>query len=290
MENNPQVAVMMPVYNGEKTLGLALSSLVHQSYPYWKCYIVNDGSTDGTKEILEGLTDPRFVIIHFEQNKGRPYARQAALDAAEGKYLAFLDADDFYHPDKLEEQVRLLESNPDLKLVSCRMGSFDKYYNLMTVRANYDSEIKTFRIGELYRPARAAAMVYLSPSKKCGYNLELKYAQDTDFFMRYLDGKKYLSTNRVDYFYSEYDSVSKKKIIVTNYYGIILYKQFLKNRPFFAIKRISINILKISFKILVYPFVDAEFYLSKRGGLPTDENLRSFKSVLKINIKKTELI
>lgn len=282
MKNNVQVAVMMPVYNGEQTLALAISSLLNQTYPYWKCYIVNDGSSDGTKKFLDGLTDARFVVSHFDENKGRPYARQAALDIAGGKYLAFLDADDFYHPEKLEEQVRLLESNPDLKLVSCGMGSFDKDHKLKSVRANYDSEVRVFNIGELYRPARAAAMVYLKPSKKCGYNLELKYAQDTDFFMRYLNGGKYLNTSKVHYFYSEYDSVSKKKIIITNYYGIILYKQFLKKSPLFASKRIIINIFKIAFKILAFPFVNADFYLSRRGNTPNDDDLKNFKSALKI--------
>lgn len=165
------------------------------------------------------------------------------------------------------------------------MGSFDMDYNLKAVRANYDSEIRTFNIGELYRPARAAAMVYLDQSKKCGYNLNLKYAQDTDFFMRYLNGQKYLNSRSVHYFYSEYDSVSKKKIIVTNMYGIILYKQFLKSAPIFALKRIFINILKISFKIVVYPFVDASFYLSRRGDKPNDDILDDFESALKINLK-----
>jgi glycosyltransferase involved in cell wall biosynthesis len=136
MENSPQVAIMMPVYNGEKTLPLAIASLLHQTYLYWKCYIVNDGSTDGTKGYLDSLNDVRFVIIHFENNKGRPYARQAALDIAEGKYLAFLDADDFYHPQKLEKQIEAFDKNRDIDLVSCGMASFDHRLILRTVRSN----------------------------------------------------------------------------------------------------------------------------------------------------------
>lgn len=283
MKNNPLVAVMMPVYNGEKTLMLAVNSLINQTYKNWKCYIVNDGSTDGTKKILDSITDNRFEITYFKKNKGRPYARQAALDIVTGKYLAFLDADDFYHPDKLKEQVNLLESNKDLRLVSCGMGSYDSNYNLKAVRANYESGIQTYKIGQLYRPARAAAMVYLQSSKECGYNLNLKYAQDTDFFMRYLNGQKYLNSNNIHYYYSEYDSVSKKKIIVTNFYGIILYKQFLKSAPVFAVKRISINLLKITLKLLVYPFVNADFYLKRRGIDPNIEMIKEFKNALNIS-------
>lgn len=135
MENNPQVAIMMPVYNGEKTLPLAVASLIHQTYSHWKCYIVNDGSTDGTKAYLDSLRDDRFVIIHFEKNKGRPYARQAALDLAEGKYLDFLDADDFYHSEKLEKQVKEFKDNNELALVSCILASFDSNDTLKSTKS-----------------------------------------------------------------------------------------------------------------------------------------------------------
>lgn len=285
MANNSQVAIMMPVYNGVKTLPLAIASLINQTYPYWKCYVVNDGSTDGTKALLDNFNDPRFVVIHFEKNKGRPYARQAALDAAEGKYLAFLDADDFYHPNKLQEQVSLLETNPDLKLVSCGMGSYDVNNNLITIRSNYNSSVQTYSIGQLYRPARAAALVYLDRAKEYGYNLSLRYAQDTDFFMRYLDGQKYLNTSSIHYYYSEFSSVSKKKIITTNIYGILLYKQFFKKKPIFVSKRISINTLKILAKLIIYPFVNANFYLKRRGMFPSEKDIQNFKNALILNSK-----
>jgi hypothetical protein len=164
------------------------------------------------------------------------------------------------------------------------MGSFDNNYNLKAVRANYDDN-KTYKIGELYRPARAAAMVYLEPSKKCGYNLKLKYAQDTDFFMRYLDGQKYLNSNKIHYYYSEYESVTKKKTLTTNYYSILSHKQLISSAPIPVIKRISINIFKMCVKMLTYPFVSDEFYLDRRGNKPDDLMISDFKSALKLNSK-----
>src|SRR5690606_2404180 len=134
MKNNPQVAIMMPVYNGEKTLPLAIKSLQAQTYQNWKCYIVNDGSTDNTKNILDAIEDDRFVVHHFKENKGRPYARQKALDLAEGKYIAFLDADDFFHPEKLEKQVNILEENIEIDLVSCGNLCYGKGFNPISYR------------------------------------------------------------------------------------------------------------------------------------------------------------
>src|SRR5690554_4653607 len=201
MNNNPQIAIMIPVYNGEKTLPLAIASLIHQTYPYWKCYIVNDGSTDGTKELLDNLSDPRFVVIHFEKNQGRPYARQAALDAAEGKYLAFLDADDFYHPSKLLKQVEILEQKQDVYLVSCGMGSFDQELSLKAVRAKESSHEGYYTIDKKLIPARAPSLIRLQYAQKVKYNLKQKLNQDTDFLARYLHGRKYIVIDEVLYYY-----------------------------------------------------------------------------------------
>ena len=65
--HNPKVCVIMPVYNGEKTIIYALASLLNQSYTNWICVIVNDGSTDSTIQILNSLTDPRFQVYHLKR-------------------------------------------------------------------------------------------------------------------------------------------------------------------------------------------------------------------------------
>ncbi|SDZ40613.1 Glycosyltransferase involved in cell wall bisynthesis [Rhodonellum ikkaensis] len=277
---------MMPVYNGEKTLPLAISSLLHQTYPFWKCYIINDGSTDGTKDYLNSLQDNRFVVKHFEENKGRPYARQAALDIAEGVYLAFLDADDFYHPEKLRLQIQAFIKHPTIFLVGCGMGSFDKHFIIQSVRSNYDTMELKFEIGkEKFKPARAASMVFLNRAKSIGYNFSLKYAQDTDFFMRYLDDYEYVNISNTLYYYSEFESVTKFKILATNYYGLLLYSQFISRSPFFVFKRMVINLFKIGFKILIIPFVSSKVFLYKRGLPPSDKVYRDFNSTVKL-IKK----
>lgn len=279
MKINPQVAIMMPVYNGEKTLHLAISSLLHQTYPYWKCYIVNDGSTDGTKAYLDALEDERLVVIHFEKNIGRPYARQAALDAAEGKYLAFLDADDFYHPDKLKLQVEAFLLDQEVCLVGCGMASFNRQFKLKTVRSNYKSKLLEYKIGkETFKPARAPSMVFLDKAKLIGYNLSLKYGQDTDFFMRYLDGHSYVNIKDVLYYYSEFCSVTKRKILFTNFYGIIFYKNHFSKAPIFFFKKIVVNLIKIVLKILTYPFWNAEDLINKRGIKVSSEIEKEFST------------
>lgn len=114
MEAQPLVSVIMPCYNMEKYVADSIASVVRQTYPHWELLIVDDASTDGTVEIVKNLcnNDDR---IHFEvkaKHSGIADTRNLCIQMAKGRFLAFLDADDIWHPEKLETQVRfMLESH-----------------------------------------------------------------------------------------------------------------------------------------------------------------------------------
>lgn len=280
MNKEPQVAIMVPVYNGFKTLPLAIESLINQTYPYWKCYIVNDGSTDGTKEYLDSIKDDRFIISHFKENKGRPYARQAALDAAEGKYLAMLDADDFYHPNKLKTQVEYLEKNPNISLLSSGMASYKNLEEgIVTVRGNKAIENRFFKIGDRVEYVHAPSMLILEDAKKTTYNKKFKYGQDMEFLGRYLNGRYYASINEVVYYYSEFDSVSKIKVIKTYFFGLRKIRNS-EMRMDLKIKEYLMKMARIAIYLVLYPFVSVDFFLKKRGGQATLEMKNEFNKVV----------
>ncbi|RZL52728.1 MAG: glycosyltransferase family 2 protein, partial [Pedobacter sp.] len=227
----PLINVMIPVYNGLETLPMALASLSYQTYANWKCIIVNDGSTDGTKAYLDSLEDDRFQIIHLEKNSGRPYARQVALEAANGKYLAFLDADDFYHPQKLEQQLAILVKQPEVVLTCCANGCYNSDLELETVRGKGAGVPLKFNIGDRRNVVLRTAMLRLEEAKKFRFNVDLKLAEDTDFIDRLLDGKFFLTVSNVLYYYSEFVSVTKAKILKSNYYAIRCAVSLFKNSP-----------------------------------------------------------
>ena len=131
MNNNdrPKVCIIMPVFNGANTIKFALASILRQSYENWTCVIVNDGSTDETKSILDSIKDTRFHIYHLDRNRGRGYARDVALNHSEGKYLTYLDADDMMHKDKIKQQIDYLEKYNDIWMVGCGYTTFDNNYN-----------------------------------------------------------------------------------------------------------------------------------------------------------------
>jgi glycosyltransferase involved in cell wall biosynthesis len=101
--------VVIPAYNYGRFLPDALGSVVHQSVDDLELIVVDDGSTDDTATVLAGWSDPRLTVIR-QANAGIMAARQAGLAMARGRYLAFLDADDLWHPTYLSRQLAVLES------------------------------------------------------------------------------------------------------------------------------------------------------------------------------------
>lgn len=112
----PAISVVMPVFNGEQYLSEAVESVSVQSLRDWELIIVDDGSTDATPEILCTLQDPRITTIR-QENLGPAAARNAGLDAAQGKFIAFLDADDLYLPTALSDLSYFLGIHPEYDIV-----------------------------------------------------------------------------------------------------------------------------------------------------------------------------
>ena len=104
------VSVIMPCFNMEKFITDAIWSVQQQTYPHWELLIVDDASTDGTVTLVEqqAQSDPRIQIISRTVHSGIAASRNQCIQQAQGQYLAFLDADDIWYPDKLETQLKLM--------------------------------------------------------------------------------------------------------------------------------------------------------------------------------------
>jgi glycosyltransferase involved in cell wall biosynthesis len=111
----PKVSIVIPAFNQSNYIEQAIQSVLAQSYPDWELIVVDDGSTDDTAARIASFTDPRIRYIH-QQNKGLPGARNTGIAQATGEYIAFLDADDAYHPEKLVLHIAHLDQNPTVGL------------------------------------------------------------------------------------------------------------------------------------------------------------------------------
>ena len=124
-DEEPLVSVVIPTYNSEKTIGRALASVFAQTYTPVEIIIADDCSTDNTVTAIENLQNSTIQIVRMESNGGPAKARNAGIDAAKGEYIAFLDSDDEWLPEKLAKQVEMLESNASLSIVGCRAETVD---------------------------------------------------------------------------------------------------------------------------------------------------------------------
>jgi len=113
---DPRVSIVVPVYNAERTLVATLRSVWAQTCGDFELLVVNDGSTDGTAALLAGQSDPRLRVIS-QRNAGVSASRNRGVAEARGEFVAFLDGDDLWTPDKLQAQVAALQGAPDAALV-----------------------------------------------------------------------------------------------------------------------------------------------------------------------------
>ncbi|MEB3831297.1 glycosyltransferase [Phormidium sp. CCY1219] len=107
----PLISVIIPVFNGEKTIKQTVNSVFSQSFTDVQLIIINDGSTDSTLSILSTLKDPRIQVFSYP-NAGVAASRNRGIAQAKGEYISFLDADDLWTADKLEAQFKALQDNP----------------------------------------------------------------------------------------------------------------------------------------------------------------------------------
>ncbi len=114
----PLVTVAMSVHNASATVGLALRSVLAQTYQNWELLVADDGSTDGTREVLSQIQDPRIRLIQEPSgNMGLPFRLNQCMRLAKGYYVARMDADDVAYPQRLERQVQFLERHRDIDLL-----------------------------------------------------------------------------------------------------------------------------------------------------------------------------
>lgn len=122
---SPKISIITPVYNAAKFLEEMVASVLAQTCPDWELILVDDGSTDESARIIASAAqkDSRIIAIYLDKNGGQARARNAAIEAARGRYIAFLDSDDLWHPEKLEKQVAFMRQH-DVGLCYCDYAEF----------------------------------------------------------------------------------------------------------------------------------------------------------------------
>jgi len=139
-----RISVIIPAYNVEAFLGEAIESVLNQTHPVDEVIVVDDGSTDRTADIAESFGTPVYVLR--QDNAGPSAARNHALDHAAGDFIAFLDADDLWEPQKLERQIAYLTAHPEVGSVA---SSFLKFGAVPYPQIVETVDAKLLRLGPI---------------------------------------------------------------------------------------------------------------------------------------------
>jgi len=128
--NMPLISVIIPVYNGEKTIQATIQSVQQQTYPNLEIIVINDGSTDCTITVIEALADTH-IRLFSQSNSGQAMSRNYGATMANGEYLSFLDADDLWTPEKLIDQYQALQSVPQAMVAYSWTDHIDEQGNFL---------------------------------------------------------------------------------------------------------------------------------------------------------------
>ncbi len=189
MQDKPLVSVVIPCYNAEKYVEMAIRSIMNQTYTNLEILIIDDCSKDSTYEILENLAkyDKRIILEKNEQNLKIVKTLNKLVLKANGKYIARMDADDISAPNRIEKQVNFLESNKDYGICGTNAWRIDCNNRMIgkSLLPTEDNEIKIVSdfFCVFYHPS---VMIRSELYKKNLYREEYLYAEDMELWQRLL--------------------------------------------------------------------------------------------------------
>lgn len=239
----PLVSVIMPAYNTAHYIREAIDSVLEQDYPNKELIVIDDGSTDGTVEVLRSYGD-RITLL-TQRNQGSAVARNAGLAAARGEYVAFLDSDDVWLAGKLRLQIDHLQRHPDIGMVYTRWsvwkpgadGVFPPLASLGHVREDGPADepmpdLVPERSGWLYNRLLFSSLLHTITvlarrefvDRVGRFDPELKRGQDYDFWIRASRLTEIHQLDRVLALYRVHGDGCAKKWPHVNYEKVVVQK------------------------------------------------------------------
>jgi len=221
--NLPLVSIIIPVFNRATILKDTLDSIVNQTYANWECLIVDDGSTDETKTVIQkyAQNDSRIIGLERpqEKNKGANACRNYGLSAAKGDYIVFFDSDDIMAPTCLERRVQAFTVHQDKDMLIFSMGvfkedlKFEVYPFRKVVNLSVAATLEEFVLSDTL-PWNVCRPIFKSNliKDKVEFNEKIQNFQDEEFNIRVLGQLKpeYLSIDETDTYY-RFDQASQNK-------------------------------------------------------------------------------
>ncbi|MGX1262642.1 teichuronic acid biosynthesis glycosyltransferase TuaG [Rossellomorea marisflavi] len=221
-DDGVQVSIVMPAYNCGEFIDKTIDSVLRQTYVNWELIVVDDCSSDNTREIVTNYLeqDNRIVYLRLEKNSGAAVARNAAIDLAKGEYIAFLDSDDIWTESKLSKQIHFMEKNS----YSFTCTDYDKidedgsFLNLIvrnpTIR-DYNYLLKSCPGNStiIYKASELGKFFIPDIKKRNDYVMWLRVIKEAHYLYNY---NEVLSSHRI-----RAGGISKNKFSLVKYHWIV---------------------------------------------------------------------
>ncbi|NLO69442.1 MAG: glycosyltransferase, partial [Porphyromonadaceae bacterium] len=181
---SPRVSILMPVYNNGDYVAEAIESMLGQTFGDFELIVLDDCSTDHSREVIEDFSDKRIIYHRNEKNLGLANNLNVGLDMARGELIARMDGDDISLPDRLQVQVDFLDNNPDIDLCSCGLEKFGQETDVW-IRESDPEQVKITMM--FYSPVLHATSVWRRASFEkhdLRYRQEAFPAEDYDLWAR----------------------------------------------------------------------------------------------------------
>tara|TARA_B100000287_G_scaffold427969_1_gene478554 strand:+ start:305 stop:1237 length:933 start_codon:yes stop_codon:yes gene_type:complete len=215
LKNHLLVSIIIPTHNRSSLLSRAIDSVLNQTYKNWELIIINDACSDDTIQVLEPyLNDQRIRVLHLKESVGGGSARNAGLDISNGDFIAFLDDDDQWLNNKLEEQINCFSENC-VSIVSCRIRMIFKsgfQDRLRSGFVNLDRLLYSNKLGNF-----STCIIKHEYLKTLRISPDLKACQDWDLWIKIME-KTSLSGFVMDKVLVVKDNAHENPRLTTNYY------------------------------------------------------------------------
>jgi glycosyltransferase involved in cell wall biosynthesis len=229
----PIISVIVPTYNAERTILQTLSSVQQQSLTDIEIIVINDGSTDRTVELLNTIEDPRIKIFSYE-NGGLPVARNRGIARATGKYIAFIDADDLWTPDKLESQLAALKKHPEAGVAYSWTKFMDEKgetYHLSTP-IYFEGDVFANLLVWNFIANGSNPLVRREAIEETGeFDATLRSAEDWDYWLRLARRWHFTVVPQAQVFYRKSSGAMSSKIDVMEKYNLIVIDKAFQIAP-----------------------------------------------------------
>ncbi|MEM9217431.1 MAG: glycosyltransferase [Cyanobacteria bacterium P01_F01_bin.150] len=231
--STPLISVIIPVYNGERTVLETVQSILKQTFTNFELIIINDGSSDRTLELLEIVDDPRVRILSYE-NGGLPVARNRGIEQAQGQYITFIDADDLWTPTKLSDQLTALQNNPDAGLAySWTLTMDDKTGALHPGKfVSFDGDVYGQMLLSNFIASGSNAMLTAEAVRSVGdFDATLTSCEDWDYWLRVASQWPFTVVPKPQILYRQSSSAMSSKVDVMEHNHMVVHHRAFQNAP-----------------------------------------------------------